>query len=74
MNCPKCKNKSYVLETRNKDLFITRRYECISCKQRFTTHEMLYMIGARTKGSSSQHMKNMRKNAKRHDGDRGQHE
>lgn len=42
MNCPKCKGKTKVIDSRpyfeNK---IRRRRACIKCGQRFTTYEML---------------------------------
>ena len=41
MECPKCKNKTKVIDKRNKVNFtIRRRRECLSCGNRFTTKEI----------------------------------
>jgi len=47
MNCPECKNKSYVLETRQRKKYMSRRYECPNCKQKFITHEEIFTIGTK---------------------------
>ena len=41
MICPKCKGRTEVLETVNRDKPVTRRRRrCTSCTHRFTTHEL----------------------------------
>lgn len=45
MNCPKCNAESSVIETRN----VRRRRECVSCKHRFSTLEVLAERGLRLK-------------------------
>lgn len=46
--CPECGNKTNCLESRNKvkrgEEFTYRRYECRSCKCRFSTAETLTSI------------------------------
>ena len=40
MLCPSCKKSdSKVLDSRDEDLFVRRRRECLKCKYRFTTFE-----------------------------------
>lgn len=44
MNCPKCGSKTKVLDTRDSDQFETcwwRRRQCLNCKHKFTTYEIL---------------------------------
>lgn len=42
MYCPKCNSKSIVIDTRQKYPDIRfRRYECLKCKFRFNTKEMV---------------------------------
>ena len=39
MNCPKCNNKSVVLETRSVELNVYRKRKCGSCGHKFYTEE-----------------------------------
>lgn len=40
MLCPSCKKSdSKVLDSRDEDIFVRRRRECLKCKHRFTTFE-----------------------------------
>ncbi len=41
MNCPECNNSTRVIESREASNSIRRRRECISCNERFTTHEKI---------------------------------
>ena len=44
MNCPKCGSKTKVIDTRDSDQFETcwwRRRQCLNCKHKFTTYEIL---------------------------------
>lgn len=42
MNCPKCKGKTKVIDSRPTDRnTINRRHECTDCKNRFTTVEII---------------------------------
>lgn len=39
MPCPKCRSKSFVLETRSSNDMVRRRRECPACDHRWTTLE-----------------------------------
>lgn len=40
--CPICKNdNTHVTDTRKYSGYIRRRYECLTCRQRFTTRERI---------------------------------
>lgn len=40
MLCPSCKKSdSKVLDSRDEDIFVRRRRECLKCRHRFTTYE-----------------------------------
>ena len=39
MNCPKCKARAYIIDTRN-GMTKRRRYKCDNCGERFTTYEI----------------------------------
>lgn len=41
MLCPKCQDKTAVLENRDRDLFIYRRRKCCGCNFRFSTQELI---------------------------------
>jgi transcriptional regulator NrdR family protein len=41
MLCPKCHEKTAVLENRDRDLFIYRRRKCCGCGFRFSTQELI---------------------------------
>ena len=43
MNCPECNNSTKVIESRESSNSIRRRRECISCNERFTTHEKIHI-------------------------------
>ena len=43
MNCPECNNNTKVIESRESSNSIRRRRECISCNERFTTHEKIHI-------------------------------
>jgi len=43
MNCPECKSSTKVIESRESSNSIRRRRECISCSERFTTHEKIHI-------------------------------
>jgi transcriptional regulator NrdR family protein len=67
MNCPDCNNKSYVLETRKRKNFMSRRYECANCKQKFITHETISTVGIRVTNRiyTKEHMEAMRSKSTR---------
>ena len=56
MKCPTCKSSAKVLETRCRDVYTTRRWQCKNCFVRFTTMETLMRIGARSEGASPEQM------------------
>lgn len=39
MNCPKCKARAYIIDTRSSPTK-RRRYKCNNCGERFTTYEI----------------------------------
>ena len=43
MNCPECNSSTKVIESRESSNSIRRRRECISCSERFTTHEKIHI-------------------------------
>jgi transcriptional regulator NrdR family protein len=45
MNCPMCKEKMGVLETRTSGMRTRRRYQCEKCGRRYTSLEDLYVDG-----------------------------
>lgn len=44
MLCPKCKQNTYVIDSRDVEAAVRRRRECEKCAYRFTTHERLEPI------------------------------
>ena len=53
MNCPKCKGKSKVRSSRPKDQTTRRFRECLGCKHRYNTVEILEVVEAVKKPAPS---------------------
>ena len=49
MNCPKCKNKSKVYNSRASGQTTRRFRECLRCKHRYNTVEILEVVAAAKK-------------------------
>ena len=43
MNCPECNSSTKVIESRESSNSIRRRRACVSCNERFTTHEKIHI-------------------------------
>lgn len=67
MKCPECFARSTVLQKRERQDFVTRRHQCTSCGNRFTTHEIVVISKYASEGGakSPEHMAAIRKMANR---------
>ena len=43
LNCPECNSSTKVIESRESSNSIRRRRVCVSCNERFTTHEKIHI-------------------------------
>lgn len=50
-NCPQCKKRGYVLETRRREDSVYRLYECHRDQTRWTTHEHMTKVLFAPKGA-----------------------